>query len=419
MKYRLTITQNTYAQMEVGENKRGSINLSNGFLLKGKCDIERLDRAISVLHKRHDAMRMSLGEDQEGLYFEFNDEEPYGLEMLELKSEGREERLAEAKADAMMKVRTPVSLDPRSMYRYWIYKIDEDEHLLFYVANHLATDGGSMALLNVELVKLYENPERTDLGESASFAEFLRERERVYKEDLKAEEIKYWTDRLAGYKNPEMEKPAVIETRSSTEYGVFKIDLEQMGKISKAGRTSNFNVLLTMIQLAAAEITGQYDIAVRYAFANRFKKQFRGTIGFLTHGVTLRHTFEPQERWSELAALQRETMNHDMKHLTFSDMIEVQEYLLSYIPNYGNGASSYKFGDLEAEPLVFHSKCSFGRRYVGLVAVEHDTNIYVTPYCDNEYYSKEYVITLGNTINKYVDRILEFGDPTVEELFKN
>ncbi|MCR4794364.1 MAG: hypothetical protein K5898_04190 [Ruminococcus sp.] len=418
MKYRLTITQNTYARMEVGEGKRGSINLSNGFLLKGKCDVERLDRAVKALHKRHDAMRMSMSEDSEGLYFEFNDEEPYGLEMIELRSEGRDERFKEAYADASNRVRTPVSLDKKSMYRYWIYKITDEEYMLYYVANHLATDGGSMALLNAELAKLYEDPDRIDLPVYASFADFLGERERLYREKFTEEEKKYWDDRMAGYENPKMEPPKVQETESTMQYGRFTVPLEKLEKISRSMRSSNFNVLFTLIQLAAAELTGQNDIALRYAFANRFKKEFQGTIGFLTHGVTIRHIFSPEERWSELAVLQRDTMNHDMKHLTFSDCIEVKEYLLSYIPNNGKKGEKMKFGDLDVEPLVFHSHFTSGRRYVGLVAVEHGEDLYVTPYCDNRLYGREFVLGLGRCINKYVDRILAMEDPTVEDLFR-
>lgn len=418
MKYRLTITQNTYARMEVGEGKRGSVNLSNGFLLKGNCDIERLDRAVRALHKRHDAMRMSMDEDSEGLYFEFNNEEPYGLEVVELSSEGRDARFKEAYADASSKVRLSVSLDKKSMYRYWIYRITDDEHMLFYVANHLATDGGSMALLNAELAKLYEDPDRTDLPVYASFADFLEERERLYREKFTDEEKNYWKARIEGYKNPEMEVPKVIETESTMQYGRFTVPLEKLEKISRVSRSSNFNVLFTMIQLAAAELTGQKDIALRYAFANRFKKEFQGTIGFLTHGVTIRHTFSGDEHWSELAVLQRDTMNHDMKHLTFSDCIEVQEYLLSYIPNNGKKGEKLMFADLDVEPLVFHSHFTSGRRYVGLVAVEHGDNLFVTPYCDNRLYSREFVLGLGRCINKYVDRILASEDPTVADLFK-
>ena len=76
------------------------------------------------------------------------------------------------------------------------------------------------------------------------------------------------------------------------------------------------------------------------------------------------------------------------------------------------------FADLDVEPLVFHSHFTSGRRYVGLVAVEHGDDLFVTPYCDNRLYSREFVLGLGRCINKYVDRILASEDPTVADLFK-
>ena len=418
-RYELTITQRTYSKMELREDGRGALNMSNGFILKGVCDFERLDKAIRRLYERYDAMRTNVREDEEGAYFEIFEVSPLGLGIVELSAVGRDARFEEAMADAQIRVREPLSLSDEGMYRFWAYKIAEDETLVIYVVNHLVTDGGSMAIINMELGKLYENPERTDLPECADYADFLEEKKRLWSEGLIQEEVNYWKNLMDGYENPPIEAPKVVEEKSPMEYGKFTIDLTKIKKIARKSRMSNFNVVSVITQMAYAMVTKQNDMVMRYVMSNRFTEKFQGTVGFITQAFTARHTFSMDEKWSDLAKWQRDTMNRDMKHMQFSDIIEMQELFISYVVSNGNSTNAVgKFGELEMQPLVLHSKCEYGRRMFGLIVVEYTDTIYITPYCDNKLYRKELVLGFGVAVNKCVERIFEMENPTVAEIFE-
>lgn len=418
-RYELPITHRTFSKMELREDGRGALNMSNGFILKGKCDFERLDKAVRRLYARYDAMRTNIKEEEKGAYFEIFPVSPLGLGIVELSAVKRDARFEEAIADAQKRVREPLSLSDEGMYRFWAYKISEDETLVIYVVNHLVTDGGSMAIINMELEKLYENPERMDLLECTDYADFLKEKQWLWGEGLIQEEVDYWKNLLDGYENPPIEAPKVVEEKSPMEYGRFSIDLTKVSKIARKSRMSNFNVVSVIVQMAYAIVTKQKDMVMRYVMSNRFTEEYRRTVGFITQAFTARHTFLMDEEWSDLAKWQRDTMNRDMKHMQFSDMIEMQELFISYVVSNGDSTSAVgKFGELEMQPFVLHSNCEYGRRMLGLVVVEYTDKIYITPYCDNKLYSKELVLKFGTAVNKCVERIYELENPTVEEIFE-
>ena len=58
----MTNTQANYVKFE--EVSPSVFNLSNGFLLKGKYNMERMKKAVRKLYERHDAMRMVMKKDE-------------------------------------------------------------------------------------------------------------------------------------------------------------------------------------------------------------------------------------------------------------------------------------------------------------------------------------------------------------------
>ena len=93
-----------------------------------------------------------------------------------------------------------------SMARFWAYVIDEDEIAVCFMLNHMISDGTSVNVLQMALLMLYQNPDRTDLPNPGRFEEFLKRRDALYNSKAGKDSARYWVHRLDGYRSPEIPK---------------------------------------------------------------------------------------------------------------------------------------------------------------------------------------------------------------------
>lgn len=415
-KFNLNVTQDFIAQIELKPDCAGSLNLASGFLLRGDYDLSRMDRAVRRLYRRHEAMRMIFGREGETLFLTLAPETDRGLQVIELQGATRESRYEEALADAKRRVNEPVMVSGDVMYRFWAYEVAEDTLFLAYLANHVVTDGSSVALVAFELSALYEDPDREDLPPGKGYASFIRERELFLQSDEGESQVAYWEGIMDGYRGPEIPKPQAEETRSGWEYATYTLPLKQLNRIARAGRTSVFNVVLLMHQLVLAEYSGQNDIAVTYAYADRFKQDYQYTVGFLAHGILSRQTFTPESSWQELLLAQRGMMNSDMRNLGGSDVVPIQEFKLSYIPDSSGQAGGF-FAGFDVTPVQLHTNHCFGDYFHAIMAVEVGGELMLYPYCDSRYYSVDFNMAFVHSMKRCTGLLLAQENPKVAELF--
>ena len=419
--YPLTFTQLTYLSVELIDP--GCLNLCNGFHLKGEYDLEKLKKAVTALYQRHDALRMVLNFDGEVPYLAVAENIPTDLIVRTLSSTSRDERYNEAMIDANKIVKNEGALCKTGMYRYFAYELSNDELLLMYTANHVATDGMSMGMLNMELEKLYEDPTRVDLPQSNQFGEFLIERNALVQSEEYQQRKMYWAQTMKDYTIPEVTNNDVNKVYQSTpmENDAFVISIDKIKKIARQNRTSNFNIIFLLIQLALAKKLKRNDINLNYIFAGRFQEKYRGTIGFLAHLVNHRTIFDESKSISNVIKEQKDVMNENAKQIDYADDFTVvpdREFLLSYMPNNSKEVKT-NFANLNFTPFALYANIHIGQRLSGFIATELPEYIFITLMCDYEVYGQEFSAFFGPEINRYVDMILENPNITVEELVED
>lgn len=416
MKLPMTKTQLTYEPLE--ENGSASLNLCNGFLLKGNYETERMKKAIKKLYERHDVLRMVMKKESDRPYLVLDDNISFGLDVIELESTDRDSRYAEAMNDSRIRVREDIAFSDKGMYRFWAYEIADDELMIVYVANHCGTDGSSMAILNGELEMLYENPDRTDLPESSSFEDFLIEREAFINTEEYKKDAEYWKNLKAECETVDIPEPEQkYDECISMEIGAYTAPLDKINRIARTNKTSNFNVVFLMLRLAIAELTKKKDISMTYIFASRMNPKYRGTFGFVAQGAVSRTKIRKELTWKETLKEVKNGMNEGLKHINSSDSVEFDEFLLSYMPKTSPELKT-TFADLECIPFVLHPVARFKSRLFAVIATEISDVLYIYPMCDVNVYGIEFIQAFNGIINRYIDMIYENPDITIEKLIK-
>ena len=129
--------------------------MANAVRIEGPLDARALERALSEVVGRHEALRTSFQEAPDGPVAMFAPAMQVRLAVEELPAIGGEERHRQAAACAAAEARTPFDLERGPLLRARLLRFAPDDHVLILVLHHVVSDGWSMGVLVRELAAAY------------------------------------------------------------------------------------------------------------------------------------------------------------------------------------------------------------------------------------------------------------------------
>jgi non-ribosomal peptide synthetase component F len=195
-------------------------------------------------------------------------------------------------------------------------RLSESEHVLVLNVHHIVADGWSMGVLTRELGVLYEAFSRgkpSPLPElPIQYADFaLWQRQWMQGEVLEAQ-LAYWKQQLgdspAILRLPtDRLRPPVLSYHGKHLPLSFSQSLtEQLRTLSQQERVTVFMTLLAAFKALLYCATGQSDIVVGSAFANRNRSELERLIGFFVNTLPLRTDLSGNPSFRELLQRVRE-----------------------------------------------------------------------------------------------------------------
>src|SRR6185312_9327589 len=142
-------------------NGNVAYNMPGAYLLEGILDEDALDHAFNEVVERHETIRTTFGEDEEGeLRQHIHRSMGFGVVRRDLRYEDNtEEALNRLGSSAFSR---PFDLEQGPLLRAELYRIGERRWVLVAVMHHIVSDGWSIGVLIGELLLLY----RHRVGES-------------------------------------------------------------------------------------------------------------------------------------------------------------------------------------------------------------------------------------------------------------
>ncbi|MGC5011355.1 amino acid adenylation domain-containing protein [Streptosporangium sp. DT93] len=266
--------------------------------LGGELEPASLERAVTALVARHEALRMRFPAGGDGLpRVVVDDPGPVALDVVEA---GSAERAAELVGEELIR---PFDLAADALLRATLFRIAPDDHVLLLAVHHIVIDGRSLEIMGDELLRLYagvragfsEGPAGpADLPElSVQFGDFAAwERERLAGPAAEADAA-FWRERLAGLSDLELptDRPRPAEQRFEGAVHAFTWDAELSEAVRELGRAHNATLYMTLLaayQAVLARYAGQDDFAVGSPVAGRPYRELEGVVGSFVNMVTLR-----------------------------------------------------------------------------------------------------------------------------------
>jgi amino acid adenylation domain-containing protein/non-ribosomal peptide synthase protein (TIGR01720 family) len=205
--------------------------------------------------------------------------------------------------------------------RIRILRVSETEHVLAFVAHHIAADGFSMGPLTRDVMVAYtaraagESPQWAPLP--VQYADYaLWQREVLGSEDDPdsplAKQLAYWTSALAGAPAQldlatDRPRPAVASYRGAA-YN-FSIDSTLQSNIARAARAenaTNFMVVHTALAVLLGAMAGTDDVTIGTPVAGRGDADLDELVGMFVNTLALRTAMNPAATLREQLAAVRE-----------------------------------------------------------------------------------------------------------------
>jgi amino acid adenylation domain-containing protein len=302
--------------------------------ISGHLDAGALSRALDHLVERHETLRTRLVPDAGSRPVQVIDpSRPLRLDIAALTGFEPGKRLARLRELVNAEAMRPFDLAAGPLLRTWLARLDEAEHALVVIVHHAVFDGWSAKVLLHDLSALYRSEvtgEPPGLAElPVQFADYaVWERQRLRGNALAGLE-RYWRDTLAGAETVEFPADRPRPAVDSPE-GALAERMADAGLLaglreltSRQGVTMFVTVLASLLTLLH-RYTGQDDLVVGTASANRGHAALQPLIGFLVNTLPIRCDLSGDPPFTSLLARTKDAVLGAFAHqeLPFGKVVD-------------------------------------------------------------------------------------------------
>jgi hypothetical protein len=284
-------------------------NLSGAIRVDGKLNIPAIAQALSEIVRRHETLR-TIFPDVDGRPEQVV--QPYSdapLPMVDLRDLSEREQTDLTQRLSAEEGNRSFDLAVGPMIRATLLVHNPTRHVVFQTAHHIICDGWSRPLYYREIQALYQAFTAgfsSPLAELAlQYADFAVWQRNFLQGEKLASLLDYWKRHIEGA--PYILKMLLLRTgriaprRSSKQHHRFPSELAALlDGVVRAERVSLFMILLTAFDILLYRYSGQDDLIVGTAIANRNRRETESLIGLFINMLPLRVRLEGKPRLKEL-----------------------------------------------------------------------------------------------------------------------
>ncbi|NOX38151.1 MAG: amino acid adenylation domain-containing protein [Calditrichaeota bacterium] len=347
-RYPMSFAQRGFWYLEQMQPGTGLNNIPAIIRMKGRLDVQALERAIQTILDRHQVLRtryrVEAGEPVQSVL----DDYTFRLSVIDLRTEPETQRQQRAESIARQQALKPFDLSTGPMFRCSLIQLADDDFLMVLVMHHIAADAWSIDIFIHELGQLYDayrqqkTPQIADLPiQYFDYAEWQRER---LQGDRLNELIDYWREKLKDA--PSLldfptDKPRPYVRTFRGLHIPFQLTPELSRTIDewcRREKVTPFAFFLTAFYVLLYRYSRQEDICVGTAVANRDQKEVQALIGLFINTVVLRSHIDGQMTFRELLYRVKDTVLDAFAHkdLPFDMLVDAlkPQRQLSHNPFY-------------------------------------------------------------------------------------
>ncbi|HEX7334471.1 MAG TPA: amino acid adenylation domain-containing protein [Pyrinomonadaceae bacterium] len=305
--------------------------------LKGRLQLPAFEQSFQEVIRRHEVLRTRI-EELDGQPAQVIEEQvSLPVRIVDLSGLNPDEQLRLAQQLAQSSAERSLDLTRAPLMRLQLLRLGPTNHVAVLVMHHIVTDGWSNAVLVDELAQLYHdyragNP--SALAElPVQYADYAVWQREWLTGQVLEDQLSYWRQQLADAPRTLALPADHLRPAHPTYAGaqqVVQLDESLLRAVEKLGRREGvtlFMTLLSCLQCLFYRYSGQEDICIGTAIANRTQAEIEKLIGFFVNTLVMRSKLEPSMEFAGLLKQVREVALGAYAHqdIPFEQLVEIIE----------------------------------------------------------------------------------------------
>ncbi|MEO8334162.1 MAG: amino acid adenylation domain-containing protein [bacterium] len=287
-------------------------NVPMALRIDGAFDVGRLRSAVKMLTERHEALRTSFVEGDDGARQRIAATARTNVMEVDLTGWDDDDREDAAMTNVRRAALEPFDLARAPLMRVSVVKLSPDEAILLIVVHHIVFDGGSVGILLDELFALHETGDASTLSpigaQYGDFAAWQRNRlTGTHLDRLRA----FWSAELLGA--PERvslaKEPGAKGTAREGRRVEASIGAEALPALRRIGRERDATLYMTLLAAFQSLLhltSGDADVVVGSPVSGREHAEVEHTIGFFANTLPMRARFDAATTFDSLLSQTRD-----------------------------------------------------------------------------------------------------------------
>jgi amino acid adenylation domain-containing protein len=290
--------------------------------VQGPLDLEALERALSKLVERHEALR-TVFETRGESSAQVIHPAAVSLVVHDLSSLPAGARLNAAMVALRGVADSPFELSKEPGFRTAIARLANDDHILLLLTHHIVSDAWSYGVIFRDLSALYDaevSDSQRELAPAAlQFGDYAAWQRATLQGDALNTALAYWRERLDAL--PVLELPTdrprpAVQGFSGAHRTIMLPPATHAAVKSLAQRSgaTTYMVLLAAYATVLRRYSAQDDIIVGSAVAGRTRRELEEMVGYFSQALPMRVRFDGDPTFSELLSRVSETVLGAFEH---------------------------------------------------------------------------------------------------------
>ncbi len=301
---------------------------------RGSLNADALNEALTSVVERHESLRTRFLAVEGQPRCVVEPVTSFSMSRESLESGSPEQRLTAALARAEEIVAQPFDVRRCPLIRATLLTLGPDDHVFLCVLDHIVADGLSVGLLLVQMLDRYERllaNDRTPVTPPRyQYLDYADWQHRRFESGALAEHLAFWKKELAALP-PALQLPTdrprpPVQTYAGSRVS-GRLDATQTAAVKALARREGatlFMVLMSAFHTLLHRYSGETDIPVGTAVANRGRADFEQVIGFFANNVVLRGDLSGNPTVSEAIRRTRDLALRSFAHesMPFDVLVE-------------------------------------------------------------------------------------------------
>jgi amino acid adenylation domain-containing protein len=309
-------------------------NVPVAVLVPTDVDVPLLERALTEVVRRHEALRTSFRMGSDGQLLQVVHEPfPMRVQIRDVRHRVGE-RFADGVNDLVAEEGShPFDLEHPPLFRVTLLRVSDDEYAMVTTTHHIVTDGWAYPLMNREILECYaagkegREPELPPV--TLRYADFaVWQRQYLSGENLERQ-VRYWRDKLAGTEPMDLPadrpRPPVASQRG--RFHRFRLDAalaDRLRALCRSEAATLNMVLMGAFYALMRRYTGQDRLVVGTLLGNRPRAELEDIVGVFVNTAALPIDLSGDPTFREAVALaKREVLEADRhQDLPFEKLVD-------------------------------------------------------------------------------------------------